>query len=188
VLLTVHDDPPLEPEEVENILRAQLISGVFEMVVVTAEVTVGHRSVQLAVSVHTVLPVDLLQALVQQQSSAMLWAIEPDRSRTSSTSTGALLALDVFTPQLASAVGVEPPPFPPPPLVLASGSWTEVAEPAPPPPLFPVPVLSPEPPIESGELLLQLTKANPKNNEAVTPIRLFARTNCFMASPASLRV
>jgi hypothetical protein len=88
----------------------QLIPVAPEMVASTAEVNAGQRCVQLEVSAQSFIPVALLQLLVQQHLSAMLSVMDPDRSNTSNTSVGILVVSAVCSPQLASAVGGEPPP------------------------------------------------------------------------------
>jgi hypothetical protein len=126
LLPTATSAPWVTPHELlcegdENNFNPQLIPVAPDMVASTAEVNAGQRSVQFDVPEQVDAPVVFLQLLEQQQSSAMLSLIDPDLSKTSSTSVGNLVVLEVCSPQFASAVGGEPPPVsgaPPPILVV----------------------------------------------------------------------
>src|ERR1039457_6358886 len=180
-----------EAPRVENSLSPQLIPDVVVMVVFTAEVSAGQRSAQLLVFAHILMLMSCLQVLVQQQSSAMLSFIEPDRSSTSSTSVGTLVVLEVCTPQLASLVGagpVVPPaarPGPPPPPTLACGRQNAPRLPVVPPPVVPPPddwsVPPPPPPTVPGELL-QPSKAMLASRETIECMSRSAKIVCFIVA------
>jgi hypothetical protein len=163
------------------------------MVVSMADVSAGHRGVQLVLLEHIDIPVELVQVVEQQQSSAMSKLMEPERSKTNSTSVGCLMVLDVCMPQLASLVGAAgAPPVPPfPDTTLASRSingWERgpVPPPAPAPPAAPP---SPTPtadwPTTVPGLLLHTESKSPKSKVAASPKRRFSRPMSSMAAPAS---
>jgi hypothetical protein len=151
----------------ENSLSPQLMElAVLVKVAFTAEVRAGHLALQV------------VEPLAQFESAEVLLFIEPERSRTKSTSAGWREVPLVWVPQLASPVGAgpvepEPPPEPAWPAGLPSNLSTGA-----PPPLTTAPVPPP-----TGGVEPQPEKKSPSTEKIAVPAMMVPKTSLFMTSP-----